>query len=195
MHHKTQHNDLGTFLLHIKARGLCQKAEFLYFKKKKNHGNNKAPSSLALNNHIIKKTTNQSTSFTPNLYSFCNRIIRRGQRWMQTFTHQPYLLHLAVIYRLMELRSLLTFCFFFLTLVLPCPKCQRLTPTHIRFRCWEPLTHTATHPVVYRAPSTPHLAHSASSGPVPSSWHLQTGLRNEKRGVGEVNSVKRGKGR
>lgn len=53
---------------------------------------------------------------------------------------------------------------FFLTLVLPCPKRQRLRLRQNKVdRHWEPLTHTATHPVVYRTPFTPHLHRHSNS--------------------------------
>lgn len=53
---------------------------------------------------------------------------------------------------------------FFLTLVLPCPKRQRLRLRQNKVdRRWEPLTHTATHPVVYRTPFTPHLHRHSNS--------------------------------
>jgi len=81
---------------------------------------------------------------------------------MQTFTCQPYLLHPAVIYRQhMELRrSHLTF--WFLTLVLPCPKHQRIRLRQNKVDGhWEYLTHTATHPVTYRT-GPPHVLHRHS---------------------------------
>lgn len=61
-------------------------------------------------------------------------------------------------------------------------------------KCWEPLIHTASHPVFYRTtfhPISGKDIRTVKDLSAPSGWHLQTVLRNEKHRARKEDSMKK----